>query len=309
VRLKDIGEQCDSNEECKEDLKCNKVSQRFLEYPKACCPENLHWNGTLCVYLEGERCTEIAPCDKDLRCRGPAKSNISGTYCCPAGKKWNGSSCITVDKYFIVYVPISYSQSEFEQFKSESEKSFRVWSKEKSPFKECSDPQERVEPYFIEPKDCPETQSGCSHICGDCNSLAVKCARKANLPKEIVLGTNAIISGMCKGNSCPGACGCAAGIPSISSVSNMGPCRGGAFQGYEVAFHEMGHSWGLGHVSCGVACHACMLNNPNCPDCSEPESEKKLFIMDYCAPMAKYGPAAYNHLKNNVFKKYMEGCK
>jgi hypothetical protein len=59
---------------------------------------------------------------------------------------------------------------------------------------------------------------------------------------------------------------------------------------------------GLGHVDCGVDCHACLYypffggTAPNCPDCGHPERAK--FIMDYCRPMERYGPAGYDFLKN-----------
>lgn len=309
IKLLGTGEACEADIECKQGLKCNLNSTKN---GKACCPDGLHWNGKDCVFLEGEKCTEIGKCDNGLQCKKPVPdSNITGNYCCPPGKRWNGTECVSTfkDAYFIVYVPISYSPSEFEEFKSVSLKSFEVWYKQKSPFKECSDPGDRVKPYFIKPEECPELQRGCSHICGDCNFIAVRCARKANLPKEIVLGTNAIVSGICKGNSCPGACGCAAAAPSIVSVSNTGICRGrcSTFQGYEVPLHEMGHSWGFHHVECKnncVACQACP-GYVNCPDCKRPERAQ--FIMDYCSPMGQYGPAAYDHLKK-LFKKYLEGC-
>ena len=78
---------------------------------------------------------------------------------------------------------------------------------------------------------------------------------------------------------------------------------------YQAHTHELGHDLGLGHVSCGVGCHACMSGNPNCPDCSEPMSEKRLFVMDYCNPIQKYGPAGYNYLKTrSELVPYLTGC-
>jgi hypothetical protein len=149
----------------------------------------------------------------------------------------------------------------------------------------------------LQPSDC-SISPGCN-ICGDCNTQAIQCVQNSKYR-----ATWNKIAALCKGNSCVGACGCALGIPADSSSSNMVDCRGAL---YEIPSHEMGHTFGLGHIDCDVGCHACP-NDPNCPDCSLPLEEKRPCIMDYCYPFDHYCPAGYSYLKNVVFKDYLQGC-
>jgi hypothetical protein len=210
---------------------------------------------------------------------------------------YNDKTKCNIKTYLLVFVPIGYG-SDFNSFKNDAEKSFDAFLA-RIPLKECSDERSRIESYIVNPSESSQCQiSTCYDICSDCNSKALACANS-------ILGIQGKINkvaALCKGSTCPGACGCANGIPGTASSSNMATCRGVL---YEIPSHEIGHTMGLGHVDCDVACHACppYANNCNCPDCSEPD--KRPFIMDYCYPMERYGPAAYQCLKEGEFKSYM----
>lgn len=47
-----IGDPCERNEECSQDLRCNPTHDTFKQYPKACCPGGKGWNGTECVLIK-----------------------------------------------------------------------------------------------------------------------------------------------------------------------------------------------------------------------------------------------------------------
>jgi hypothetical protein len=112
------------------------------------------------------------------------------------------------------------------------------------------------------------------------------------------------VVGLCKGETCEGACGCAAGIPADSSITNFVTCA--EDQAYEVVTHEIGHSLGLCHVEGCGASGACMDWCVNKHDCNDPEREE--YTMDYCYPMKKYGPSGFEFLKNNVLDEYVSDC-
>lgn len=316
--------ECLENEKvCTDSLQCcsgycNETSKK-CELPPVCpvanrCPGapmggghgNHAWKdaqGNTCCPLNNIDDTSGPVCDKN--------------HCCPTHKpKWCSkpktgeprcmssdeltAECVVIRKvYHLVFVPIGYG-NDYASFKRDAEQSFDFFL-QKIPLRECSDARDRIEAHIIRPGETPECQiSSCSFICSDCNSKALACAH--SIPQ--LRGKINKVAALCRGGSCPGACGCANGIPGTASSTNMVMCRGAL---YEIPSHEIGHTMGLGHVDCDVACHACppYANNCNCPDCSQPMSEKRLFIMDYCNPFEKYGPAAYQCLKNGEFKNYM----
>jgi len=278
----------ESCESCKDDCPLGNTCEDF---GKICCPISADKDEYGCTskknLSEGEECSCNNQCSGNLTC------DKTG-HCCYGGTEWNGTECIKIERYDIIFVPIGYSANDFEEFKYAAETAFKIFV-DRSPFKECKDPENRVAMHLVHPNDC---RGSCSQICHDCTRLALNCARSSEYWKDADM-----VAALCKGNSCPGACGCANGIPGTASASNMAPCRGVL---YEIPTHEMGHSFGLGHIDCNVACHACMINNPNCPDCGHPE--RASFVMDYCNGMHRFGPAAYKYLKEKVFKKYLDGC-
>lgn len=210
-------------------------------------------------------------------------------------------SCKIEKIYHIVFVPLKYAPGDSALFRSNAKAAYDRFL-QVSPFKDCPDPESRVEYHVIEPKDCP---SGCSDICSDCQTAVANCVASSNFSTIWDVRV-----ALCKGNSCRGACGCA-GIGTRLSVSNFAPCGAPPER---VVSHEMGHSYGLYHVRGPLGVNGCWDREggacigPNAADCSEPAGERSLFIMPYCPTMAKYGPAGYNFLKNTVFRSYMGGC-
>ena len=277
------GENCENSADCKQICDDQNI---------ACCPKSSDADYAGCTATkdleEGSLCSCDNLCKQSLKCDGTK-------HCCPDGEEWNGTKCEVMMRYQIVFVPIGYSN--FNEFKNDAEKVFEYFVKV-SPFKDCSDPSKHIEMKLIDVGGCSVSR-GCE-ICGGCNAQAVRCVQNSEYS-----ATWNKIAALCKGNSCSGACGCADGVPGDSSSSNMVSCRG---ELYEIPSHEMGHTFGLGHLSCDVACHACMEGDPNCPDCSLPMTEKIPCIMDYCPPMDHYCPAAYSYLKDVVFKDYLKDC-
>lgn len=285
---KAIGEHCENSPD---DCACGSG--------KVCCPTHPDSDEMSCLILnqtrsKGEQCYCDNECSGDLKCNPTTpKFNDFEKACCPKGKRWNGNKCKKIKVYDIVFVPLYYDSGEFQQFKSDAQKSFDYFVS-KSSFKECPDPKSRVKMHLIKPEKC---QKSCSHICYDCQSAGKDCV--LNDPELKNKWDKIAI--LCKGKSCSGACGCAAGIPAPTSVSNMARCR---VPGYQVPTHEMGHSFGLYHVKgCGAAgaCQGC-----NAQDCNEPDTAS--MVMDYCNGMNRYGPHGYSCLKTNVFKDYLVGC-
>jgi len=290
-----IKEDCDTSSK---DCSCDSNQLCCLEAPDA--DEKGCSNIEAGKLKKGEECWCNSQCEDGLNCN-PTKKGFTNykRACCDSEKRWDGQNCVSPKVYHLVFVPIAYSSAEFDTFKNDAEQSFNFFL-QKIPLKECSDERDRIEMHVVKPGQTPECQiaAGCE-ICYGCNSLALACVNSIPELKGIVNK----VAALCKGSSsCVGACGCANGIPGTSSSSNMAECRGAL---YEIPSHEIGHTMGLGHVDCDVACHACMTNDCNCADCSQPAAEKRLFIMDYCNPFEKYGPAAYQCLKDGEFKDYM----
>lgn len=274
---------CDTPPVCPTERVCNNAPESTVIGGKDCCP------------VDEPMCSakHCCPTDRPKWCSKP----VSGEpRCMSDADNKDSSKCKPANIYHLVFVPIGYG-SDFDSFNNDAEKSFEAFL-ERIPLKDCLDEKDRIEVHIIKPGQTPECQiSGCNYICSDCNSKALACAN--SIPE--LRGIINKVAALCKGNSCPGACGCANGIPGSASSINMAPCRGVL---YEIPSHEIGHTMGLGHISCDVGCDACPYNC-NCPDCSLPIDEKILDVMDYCYPMARYGPTGYKCLKEGEFKNYM----
>lgn len=247
------------------------------------------------VQDEEERCDYDFECSGDMACEEPhPDAEGDGERCCPEGERWNGEECSSPETYDIVYSPLNYGSGDFNAFQSQAERAHDFLVPQ-SPFGECENPENHIRAHYLEDMSgsCP---SGGRAICNECPQEALDRVRASELGN-----TYDVVAGICQGNSCNtgGICGCAAGIPSEASVSQQQPC--GDWEG--LVAHEVGHSWGLYHVEeCGAA-GGCA--GPNAQDCSEPD--RRNFIMSYCS-MSQFGPAAYDHLENDVFDRYLEGC-
>ena len=287
-----IGENCENSVDC------------VCDAEKICCPESPDADDNGCSGEEikdlekGEECWCTEQCKSDLECNPTKNFEDYEKACCDSGKQWNGEECVSIKVYHLVFVPIGFGSGEYDSFKSYADMSFEKF-KQEIPLRDCADIDSRIEAHIIEPGITSECQiTGCTDLCGECNSLALACA---NSISELRGKINKVTA-LCKGSSCGRQyCGCANGIPGTASSTNMdcGCC--------DVPTHEVGHTMGLGHVDCGVPCHACppYANNCNCQDCSLSATAKRSFIMDYCSPMEEFGPAAYQCLKDNEFKDYM----
>ena len=274
-----------------------------------CCPEGSASDEYGCGVYEvnlpvGSACSCDAQCSQtpeQLQCNPGFE--VTGNYCCPSGKQWNGTECVVPKVYNIVFVPLYYSTTDTDLFRNNAQQSFDYFVSV-SPFRECSNPLSRVKLLIIDPKDCQV--SSCSDICSDCQSRAMSCV--SNSPYNGVWDK---VIGLCKGNSCRGACGCANGIPADSSLTNFQDCRAPA---YRIPSHEGGHSFGLYHLRSTSGVNGCWDNEggpcqgPNRADCQLSANEISECIMPYCPSMNKYCPAGYDHLKNVVFKDYLVGC-
>jgi hypothetical protein len=213
-------------------------------------------------------------------------------------------------KMHIVFVPIGYSKNESEEFKAVARSAVARFESV-SPLKECKDPSNEIEADFIEPDVCNIT--GCSDICGqffdaseNCQILVSKCSAESISKFDLTIG-------LCRNNSCQGACGCSAGIPSTSTVLNVADCGGASVE--KIMTHEVGHALGLYHIKSMENYSGCWdheegaCTGPNIADCKRTDEEISKDIMAYCPAMENFGPAAYVFLNNSPLQKYTEVCR
>ncbi|MBI2674914.1 MAG: hypothetical protein HYX24_00525 [Candidatus Aenigmarchaeota archaeon] len=301
---------------CEGDGKCDRLGGENCENSDDDCPGG----GLTCLSLpgepvccdsgctltkgldEGSPCSCTNQCDKGqkLVCNNGAKGE--GKFCCPDGMAWNGTKCIELEQLNFAIVAIGFSESQQDAFLAEAKNSYEYFVRDRSPFKECADPLSRVKPYYLGPKECGS--GGCSDHCSNCISAGAACIRKNGLDGKIdkfaVITTGSFLGG------------CASGIPARGSSSRFIP-NGVSWKPTnevlytkEVVAHETGHVSGLYHVAgCGAG-GACL--GPNAADCSFPPQERYKFMMDYCMPFERFGPAGYNYMKTNTYAKWLKGC-
>jgi hypothetical protein len=297
-----IGENCENSVDCV----CNGST---------CCPSDPSSDDFGCInesrlnLSKGEECFCDVECNisANLTCNQvfPGFTNYTNA-CCESGYGWNGSECIPLDTFDVFIVPVQIDdQATYSTVASEFKNHFLSVS----PFKECKNKNNLVKFWIINISDCPnEAASSCLDHCSDCITIGRNCARRMEGILGVTYDKFAVLT---KGGGWNGGCAC--NIPCDGASSSLLSCNSNLC----VPSHEIGHDLGLGHIDCGVACHACMSGNPNCPDCSLPLAEKASFIMDYCNPMQKYGPAGYDFLNTSFIgippnaaglEKWLKGC-
>ncbi len=269
-----------------------------------CCAASPRKDAQGCVQatsVEGEACSCDSECTTSLSCAKGA--------CCPAGKEWDAAQnkCVYKVYYDIVYVPIGIPASRSSVFESESDLGFDLF-KQTTPFKECSDVNERVRKHVItltmaQQLGCATT---CSNHCGDCISKGRQCVLRSQWANEYELfAVFTDVGG-------PGGGGCAGGIPFDGSSQYLGYSRTGVADGgfgNQVFIHEAGHNLGLSHESAPQ--YNCICQNPpphcsgpcgaNCPQNMNFETNyDKNWIMDYCSAFDRFSPSSYTFLKTNV---------
>ena len=294
-----IGENCKNSLDCP----CRNFGQNYV-----CCPENPSSNKYGCLYLpnkkgKGEECYCDDECSSSLRCNPVDPSFTSyKKACCEEGKSWNGSECITIKsikKFRIVFVPISYERDEFDKFKSDAENIYEAFL-QVAPFRECPNPSERVEAYYIDPKDCSPS---CPSQCFD---EIFKCVQNSPYRDKYD-----IIQGICKTGKCVNQWGFC-GISLLNGISFWPISQDDYICHLNHRWsplHEMGHTFGLNHIDsiCDEPADACLP--PNGEDCQRPSNEKQYFLMTYCPIRYRFGPAGYAHIKSILNSmKYLEGC-
>jgi hypothetical protein len=214
-------------------------------------------------------------------------------------------------KLKLVFVPIGYNESEYEEFKLIAQATVNRFALV-SPLKECKNPQEMIETTFIFPSSCNIT--GCSDICGvsdkrsnNCQLLVESCIQKTT---RIVEYGAAV--GLCKGRACSDqAAGCANGIPGTTIVLNTDDDKEIA---KKRATHELGHIFGLYHVKSENSTNGCWddekgaCKGENAADCSVSAEVRSKNIMAYCPFRENYGFAGTAYLKKFALKDYLGAC-
>ncbi len=212
-------------------------------------------------------------CSDDLDCR-------DNQVCTSGGCK---------DAFTVAVVPIAYGRNELAGFLEKAVPEMDLFKL----YLPIDKKYMRI--HYVDPKVCPDYK--CNDVCRDCQTVAQNCARNAGL-----LGYADKIFGVSRddvkvdigGGNWMLLCGCAGGIPSLTSVSRARKYVGGGVYCYNTVPHEAGHQLGLWHIDAtGEEAGAC--RGPNAADCSE--SDKMTDIMGYAWPQDHFGPAANRHLK------------
>lgn len=158
-------------------------------------------------------------------------------------------------------------------------------------------PVDRIRAHFISPSVCNDLT--CRDACEDCQSVAYNCVRRAGLAgvvdKIAAVSDNPTMT--YPGGRALEICGCAGGIPALTSVTKSHVWEGNSVWCLTTMVHEVGHSLGLYHVDAtGQEAGACL--GPNAADCSQ--SNKATDIMGYGSPRNHFGPAALSYLQNKL---------
>lgn len=197
--------------------------------------------------------------------------------------------------YTIAVVPLGYASGEYDAFYNAAQPEVQLVAQ----YIPMNNQYLRV--HYVNPSVCANLQ--CTDVCRDCQSTSTECARRAGLvgvADKVVAVSKGDVATYINGQPLL-LCGCAAGIPSYTSVSRSRLYVTGGVYCYQTVIHELGHQLGLYHVNAvgneGGACQG-----PNAADCND--ANKMTDIMGYAWPQDHFGPAANTYLRSNVLNAY-----
>ncbi len=191
--------------------------------------------------------------------------------------------------FTVAVVPLGYTPSETNDFLQKAS-----WEVE---YMKSKLPTDKIRVHYVSPSVCNDVQ--CRDACEDCQTAAYDCVRRAGLASAVdkIAAVSDNPTYAYPGGRQFEICGCAGGIPSLTSVSKSHVWEGNMVWCLTTMVHEVGHSLGLYHVDAtGQEAGACL--GPNAADCQQ--TDKQTDIMGYGAPRDHFGPAALNHLKNRM---------
>lgn len=295
----DLGCECTGEQLCLEDEPGPEYDPEYIDEDSEISDELNCLNEDYIGVQDSEsRCEYDFECQEGLEC---AKEQGGGeSYCCPVGERYNSDTgeCEGDSAYNLAFVPARYSSQA--DFSSDADEFFEYYIS-RAPFRECSQPDQNVDKIKVETSEC-EIDNCNVWESNQCFEEMKSCA-----DEHIGVGEWDKIVGLAEGTG-----------PSVEIDGELGIIAGRAesipgevsvtYTAHSVVTgaHEIGHTKGLYHVDTGQ--EAGTHQGPNEADNHEPLEDRMEFIMSYSNQRDRFGPAGYEHIKENVVNEAIEGC-